>query len=117
MTTSKKPRRVGVPYVRRTYNRFKERFFSDRDLPEWKDLEIQFDEIPLQDWGEVEWESDGQVHILRLDHVLRFWPETLKMILLHEMVHMSIGSKYGHGNKFWAEALRALGLGAIRECF
>ena len=114
-------RKVGKEYVRKCYNRFRERYFPERELPDWKDLEFEF--VPAgsagSEWGEVDFEEDSplQVHSLRLDETLQIWSGTLKYVLLHEMVHMVDKSKSAHGVQFYAEFMRALSLGAIRECF
>ena len=111
-------RKVGDEYVRKCYNRFRERYFPDRELPEWKDIEFSFVKgSGPAEWGSVEFEDDGTVHALYLDEALRPWADTLKTVLLHEMIHMVVGLKAGHGKVFYAEALRALSNGAIKECF
>jgi hypothetical protein len=111
-------RKVGAAYVRRCYNRFKERYFPDRELPEWDEFEFDFiASSTYGEWGRVEFEEDGSVHALYLDEALQMWSASLKLVLLHEMVHMFDKSKAYHGKKFYEEVLRALKLGAVYECF
>lgn len=106
---------IGEPYVRRTYNAFRSRYWPDANLPDFADLDFEFAEDPAE-WGSVEWDENG-VPCLSLDPSLRSDPRKLRAILLHEMAHLALGSHVGHGAQFYSEGMRVASLGAIRELF
>lgn len=108
---------LGEAYVRRTYGKFRERYFPAADLPDFDEIDFAFEDAPGDwiEWGSFDW-VDG-VPVLRLHPMVRAWASILKGTLLHEMVHMVVDKNLGHGPKFWSEVDRINGLGAAREYF
>lgn len=106
---------IGEPYVRRTYNAFRSRYWHDAALPDFEDLDFEFAEEPGE-FGSVEWDEHGNPS-LSLDPSLRQSRTLLRAVLLHEMTHVRLGPGFGHGPQFYAEAMRVCGLGGIREVF
>jgi hypothetical protein len=102
-------------YVRRLYNKFRSLYFQEDHLPDFRDLDFEFEEHPGE-WGYVEWCSDGLPH-MSIDPAAINDRSNLKGTLLHEMVHLKLGKKRGHGKDFLAEALRIMNLGALKEFF
>ena len=107
--------KFGKKYVRRCYNRFKRTYFSDHAMPDFNDLDFEFEEAP-NEWGSVEWDDDG-LPKLTLHPITKLYAAALKETLLHECIHIALGSKYGHGPKFWKEADRIMGMRAHKEFF
>ncbi len=105
----------GEPYVRRCYNRFRRLYWPDDALPDFDELDFEFEEAP-NEWGSVEWDRHGNPS-LTLHPVTRLYSAAIKETLLHEMVHVRLGPRFGHGAAFWREAKRIHDLGCYREYF
>lgn len=105
---------LGEAYVRRTYGKFNRIYFAG-ELPDFSEIEFAFEDSP-DEWGSVEWDEDG-TPILSLHPITRLYSGALKEVLLHEQIHIRLGSKSGHGRAFWREAARIHALGAYREYF
>lgn len=106
---------LGEAYVRRTYGKFRARYFPDANLPDFAEIDFEFEDAP-DEWGSVEWDLDGNP-ALSLHPLTRLYADALKETLLHEMIHLALGPKLGHGRAFWREARRIHELGAYREYF
>jgi predicted metal-dependent hydrolase len=106
---------LGEAYVRRCYNRFRRVYFPDTILPDFDELDFEFEEAPGE-WGSVEWDSDGNPSLV-LHPATRLSGPALKATLLHEVIHIRLGRRYGHGTRFWEEVRRIHSLGAYREYF
>lgn len=103
---------VGKAYVRRTYNSFAKKYFPADVLPEFDSLDFEFAEHPGEH-GSITYDENGLVN-LSLRPVLRKYKTWLRSTLLHEMIHLKLDSKYGHGKTFYKEAMRVAALGGIR---
>jgi hypothetical protein len=106
---------LGEAYVKRCYAKYRALYFPDDDLPEFDSLDFEFEEWP-DEYGHVEWDAHGNPH-LSIHPVNRLYAGALKQTLLHEMVHLALGSKYGHGREFWKKAHEIHARGAYREYF
>jgi len=102
-------------YVRRCYGRFRKVYFPEDTLPDFSELDFEFEEAE-DEWGSVEWDEDGNP-ALSLHPATRLYSAALKETLLHEMIHIKLGAKFGHGPEFWNEVHRIHQLGAYREYF
>lgn len=105
---AKKP---GKAYVKARYNKYARLYFPNHVLPEFDSLDFEFASHPGE-WGSVEWEHGSPS--LSLDPMLRNYPDFLRSTLIHEMAHLALGEKKGHGKEFYDLMLNAASLGAIR---
>lgn len=105
---------LGEAYVRRCYGKFN-RLYFDGDLPDFDSLDFEFEEW-ANEFGHVSWDQHGNAH-LSIHPVVRLYANHVKETLLHEMIHLKLGSKFGHGREFWREAHRIHSLGAYKEYF
>lgn len=106
---------LGEAYVGRCYGKFRSRYFAQGNLPDFSELDFEFKAAPGE-WGSITWDEHGEPALI-LHPVTRQYSAALKETLLHEMVHLAIGPKLGHGREFWREAKRIHDLGAFREYF
>lgn len=106
---------LGEKYVRKCYNKFRAKYFPGDNLPDFDELDFEFEDAP-DEWGSVEWDANG-IPSLTLHPATRLYADALKETLLHELIHIKLGSKLGHGRAFWKEAHRIHSLGAYREYF
>lgn len=106
------PRLVSRSEVKLAYAKFRDKFFSDDDLPDFESLDFEFEDCP-EEWGYVSWDEHGNPN-LSIGPEARKYRDILIPTLLHEMMHIKLGPKWGHGNRFYDEALRVANAGGIR---
>lgn len=94
--------------LRRIYNRFNRLYFSN-ELP---DLEIVWE--PSDDSMATTHTYEGEPHRLTFDPALRGYRKIIKIVMLHEMIHVQY-PKIGHGARFKAEIQRLWKLGAYEK--
>ena len=103
--------RVTDAYVRRKYERFCT-YWPNFDWPEFPDIDFGFRSYPGE-FGSVEFTEHGVR--LSLDPICQRYSTLANATLLHEMNHIFLGHKVGHGRKFNKSLLEALNNGAIYE--
>lgn len=91
--------------LRRIYNRLNRLYFKGA-LPA---LEIVWE--PCGDAMGLTHTYDGDAHRLTFDPALRGYNRIIKLIMLHEMIHVQY-PRIGHGARFKAELQRLWKLGA-----
>jgi hypothetical protein len=109
------PKIVNREYVEKRYSLLRKKFFPGDDLPDFKELDFEFGDYP-EEFGHVDWDEDDHPS-LSLHPILIEKSSLIDGTLLHEMVHIKIGSRYGHGRRFHEEAVRIMNLGGTRHCF
>jgi len=88
--------------AKQIYDRLRKRYFLDATpplhLPPAAD-ELRWLWLPANsgNLGETTFDEDGDPEAVALDPMLRESRKLLKLILLHEMTHMRLGSKYSCG--------------------
>jgi hypothetical protein len=102
---------VTESYVRRKYEKWTR--FWDYDFPPWSDVDLVFS-ASNGEWGSVTWLDDGEVRI-SLDPLCRKYYGLARSVLFHEMNHLYLGPKIGHGKRFNRSLLEALNRGGIFE--
>ena len=105
-------RKVGKAFVRLWYNKFARDYFHEDDLPDFDSLDFEFVVVP-GDCASVQWDENG-IPSLSIDPVFRSYPYLLRSVILHELGHLKLGPRVGHGKKFYAEMLRVCLMGGIR---
>ena len=98
-------------YIRRKYEKFTT-FWPSFDFPDFPDIDFGFRTSPGE-FGSVEWTEHGIR--LSLDPICQKYSAIAKSTLLHEMAHIVLGSKIGHGKRFARCILQALNNGAVFE--
>lgn len=100
-------------WLRRQYLAYNTRFFHDL-LP--LDLEIRFAPVEKANAGEIDSYGDtGQPFRISISPYLKKLRRYTKIVLLHEMIHVSVGNqeKKHHGPLFKKERKRLLDAGAF----
>lgn len=57
--------------------------------------------------------GSAHCHYIQINPLFRDWPDTISVTLLHEMVHVKLSNRGGHGPKFKKEMRRLIRLGAF----
>lgn len=97
--------------LRRCYLRYNARYFGGK-LD--KNLEVIFTRLPIDTYGSSE-HFEGEWQKIHINRVFGDHDKFIKMVLLHEMVHVSfIPPNFNHGPRFEAEMLRLAKAGAFR---
>lgn len=101
--------------LKRYFNSYNKRFFGNK-LP--KNTVVKFARISPRDMGECYSFLDPP--IIRIDPNLREYNCIARLVLVHEMAHLSVRAIYGgktrgdHGPEFQAEMLRLAAMGALK---
>lgn len=92
------------------YDWYNEEYF-DHKLPV---VHVGFYRLPANVYG-LTAKKDGARYVshILLNVQFKNWDDTLKQILLHEMIHVKHNNQYGHGKRFQKERRRLILAGAF----
>jgi hypothetical protein len=93
--------------LERAYRYYNRKYFFN-SLPALGEFELRWDDIPGSVMGMCS--EDEIVISTKYQREGALW----QMTLLHEMCHMKLGTRAGHGPKFQAEMLRLAQAGAFK---
>lgn len=98
--------------IRSWYNKWIS-FWPTFDWPDFEDIDFGFRKGKAE-WGSCEWLPDGGIR-LSLDPSCQRDSGQARATLAHELNHVYLGPKVGHGKKFNEAMLAALNRGLIYE--
>lgn len=103
------------PELRRWYRSFRRKYFGN-NLPDAKDVEIYYDDMPgLQaDCATEDDAPEMDDYRIRIHATWREHPEIAKLWLLHEMNHLDLLPYEKHGKRFQAGMVRLASAGAFK---
>lgn len=109
-SSSATPKKFSREDLKNLYLWFNKKYFSNK-CP--KNLKVKFGKLPQNAFGVTKYEGREPFEIV-ID-LNPMWSSAIAGTLLHEMVHVYLPYRCGHGKVFQAEMLRLAKQGAFKD--